>query len=109
VQSVLITVARGESLLRCGTLLSVVLLFLLFVARPVVRALTSAPARPVATSSAGPLRVQAQTEAVPIPPERQMIEQRRAHAQNVFEQVADNVRSDPAQSTRLLESWIRSE
>lgn len=109
VQRVLITVARGESLLRYGTLLSVVLLFLLLVARPVVRALTSAPARPVATSSAGPLRVQAQTEAVPIPPERQMIEQRRAHAQNVFEQVADNVRSDPAQSTRLLESWIRSE
>ena len=110
VQRALITVAHGESLLRYGTLLIVVVLFLLLVARPVVRALTSAaPARPAAASQAGPLRVQAETEALPVPPERQMMDQRRAHAQNVFEQVAENVRKDPAQSTRLLESWIRSE
>ena len=37
------------------------------------------------------------------------VEQRKLRAQNVFEQVAENVKRDPAQSTRLLESWIRSE
>ena len=87
VQRVLVGAARWESLLRYGTILGALLLFLLLVARPVVRALTSAP----------------------LPAERQRIEQRKAHAQNVFEQVAESVRSDPAQSTRLLESWIRSE
>jgi flagellar M-ring protein FliF len=56
-----------------------------------------------------PLRVQAESQAAALPPERQKIQQQKAHAQNVFEQVAESVRSDPAQSTRLLESWIRSE
>jgi hypothetical protein len=42
-------------------------------------------------------------------PEQQEAEERKARAQNVFEQVAENVKRDPMQSTRLLESWIRSE
>jgi flagellar M-ring protein FliF len=109
VQRVLVGAARWESLLRYGTILGALLLFLLLVARPVVRALTSAPARPAGTNTAVPLRVQAESQAAALPPERQKIQQQKAHAQNVFEQVAESVRSDPAQSTRLLESWIRSE
>jgi flagellar M-ring protein FliF len=107
-QRVMATAARGESLLRYATILLALLLFLLFVARPVVRALTAAPARPAAASPAVPLRVQAGADAPALPAERRT-DERKAHAQTVFDQVAESVRHDPAQSTRLLESWIRSE
>jgi len=107
VQRALITMARGESLLRYGTIFGAVLLFLLLVARPVVRALTLPAPRPALTSPAAPLRVEA--EAAPLPAERHVAESRRTHAQALFEQVTESVRKDPAQSTRLLESWIRSE
>jgi flagellar M-ring protein FliF len=110
-QKMLIAVSRGESLLRYGTIAVALLLFLFFVARPVVRALTSAAPRhaAAAVATSAPLRVQAEAQALPLTPERQMIEQRKAHAQNIFEQVAETVKKDPAQTTRLLESWIRSE
>jgi flagellar M-ring protein FliF len=41
--------------------------------------------------------------------EQQAAEQQKIRAQNVFERVSETVKRDPAQSTRLLESWIRSE
>ncbi|HVT97218.1 MAG TPA: flagellar basal-body MS-ring/collar protein FliF [Acidobacteriaceae bacterium] len=109
IQRLLITAARGESLLRYGTILAAVLLFLLFVARPVVRALTSTHVGKAAPAAALPLRIQAETEPAALPAERQLIEQRKTHAQSVFDQVAQTVKNDPVQSTRLLESWIRSE
>jgi flagellar M-ring protein FliF len=56
-----------------------------------------------------PLRVRAAAEVPQLSPEQQEAEERKARAQNVFEQVAENVKRDPIQSTRLLESWIRSE
>ena len=54
-------------------------------------------------------RLAADARARELTPEHQAAEQRKLHAQNVFEQVSEQVKRDPAQSTRLLESWIRSE
>jgi flagellar M-ring protein FliF len=104
------TAAHSESLLRYGTMFGAVLAFIFFVLRPVLRSLASVPAaRPAAQSQAAPLRVQASAEVPVLSAEQQVVEQRKLRAQNVFEQVSENVRRDPAQSTRLLESWIRSE
>jgi flagellar M-ring protein FliF len=104
---ILTLAVRSEFLLRYGMILGVLLLFTFFVARPVLRSLTVAAPRLAAGSSSAPLRVQAAAEEPPA--EQRLIDERKVRAQNVFEQVADNVKRDPAQSTRLLESWIRSE
>jgi flagellar M-ring protein FliF len=109
-EQVLAMAERSESLLRYGTILAAILAFFFFVARPMLRSLTSAQApRAAGPSPAMPLRVRAAAEVPQLSPEQQEAEERKARAQNVFEQVAENVKRDPIQSTRLLESWIRSE
>ena len=101
---------RSEFLLRYATILAAILAFFFFVARPTLRSLVSPPGRRAAAANpAVPLRVPATAQAPQLSPEQQEAEERRARAQNVFEQVAENVKRDPMQSTRLLESWIRSE
>jgi flagellar M-ring protein FliF len=109
-EKLLSTAARSESLLRYGTILAAILAFFFLVLRPVLRTLTSGPvARPAVQGQAAPLRIQATAEAPELSAEQQVVEQRKLRAQSVFEQVSENVKREPAQSTRLLESWIRSE
>jgi flagellar M-ring protein FliF len=100
---------REPSLLRYGTILTGALLFVLLVARPLVRSLAPAAAISDTARAAMRSRVDAETEMPALPAERPVEDQRRARSQNLFEQVADNVKGDPLQSSRLLESWIRSE
>lgn len=103
---VLALVTESQVLLRYGTILLGMLVFVFLVARPALRSLASAP-RPVAAAPALPgTAVQGPRE---IGPEQQASEKRRVRAQTVFEQVSDTVKRDPVQSTRLLESWIRTE
>jgi flagellar M-ring protein FliF len=96
-----------QGLLRYGVILLALLGFFLFIARPVVKALTGTGAARKALPAAG-----ARPLAAPETPElaaHAAADPKRIHAQNVFEQVSEQVKRDPAQSTRLLESWIRSE
>jgi flagellar M-ring protein FliF len=37
------------------------------------------------------------------------LEEQRVQAQSVFESVTEHLRREPAQSTRLLQSWIHTE
>ncbi|MFY9746209.1 MAG: flagellar basal-body MS-ring/collar protein FliF [Acidobacteriaceae bacterium] len=109
-ERVLVMAAQSESLLRYGTILTALLAFFLLVARPTLRSLASTPARRASPTNPGvPLRVASAPEPRELSPEQQAAEQQKIHAQNVFEQVSATVKRDPAQSTRLLESWIRSE
>jgi flagellar M-ring protein FliF len=102
--------AQSQPLLRYGTILLAFLAFFLLVARPTLRSLASAPARRASPSNpAAPLRVASAPEPKELSPEQQAAEQQKIRAQNVFDQVSETVKRDPAQSTRLLESWIRSE
>jgi len=102
--------SRSEPLLRYGTVLVAMLIFFFVVARPALRALTAGP-RPAAprSASAAALPGNPAPPAREVTPEHVAAEQRKLRAQSVFEQVADSVKREPAQSTRLLESWIRSE
>jgi flagellar M-ring protein FliF len=109
-ERVLALADQSQSLLRYGTILTALLAFFLFVARPALRSLASAPARRAAPLNAvSPPRIPSAPEPQQLSPEQQAAEQRKIRAQGVFEQVSENVKRDPAQSTRLLESWIRSE
>jgi flagellar M-ring protein FliF len=103
---------QSEGLIRYGTILAALLVFFFFVARPALRALASPPARrpPAPTASAASAVHAVASETAPtLTSEQNAAEQRKLHAQTVFEQVSEHVKRDPAQSTRLLESWIRSE
>jgi flagellar M-ring protein FliF len=109
-ERVLAMATQSQSLLRYGTILTALLAFFFFVARPTLRSLaTDSPRRAASLNPAAPPRVPSQPQPRELSPEQQEAEQRKIRAQNVFEQVSENVKRDPAQSTRLLESWIRSE
>lgn len=51
----------------------------------------------------------ARKEAVLPPVEAPLPDPERARAQNVFDQVTRQIKSEPAQSSRLLQSWIHSD
>lgn len=109
-QRVLAIAAEAQSVLRYGTILIALLAFIFLVARPALRFLASGPApRAAAPGPAASLHRPPAPELQELTPEQQAAEQRRLRSQTVFEQVSENVKRDPAQSTRLLESWIRSE
>jgi len=109
-ERLLATADRSEALLRYGTIFTALLIFLLFVARPALRALTSVPARAsVPVSSSAAPRLRPEPAARELTPEQEAAEAQKMRAQQVVEKVTERVQRDPAQSTRLLESWIRSE
>lgn len=102
--------SQSPSLIRYGTILMAMLVFFFFVARPALRALAAGPTR---ARAAAPATAAARLAAEPAPrtlsPEQHEAEEKKLHAQTIFETVAEHVKREPAQSTRLLESWIRSE
>jgi flagellar M-ring protein FliF len=112
-ERILATADRSETLLRYGTVLVALLMFLLFVARPFVRALTSVagkvPKAAKAPGSAPTAQFQAEPAAMELSAEQKAAEEQKVHAQRIVDRVTERVQRDPAQSTRLLESWIRSE
>jgi|HubBroStandDraft_4_1064222.scaffolds.fasta_scaffold05470_6 flagellar M-ring protein FliF len=99
--------SQSAALIRYGTILAALLVFVFLVVRPAMRSLTAPPVarRVAATSSALP----AQPPPQELTEEEHAAEQKKLRAQTVFEQVSEHVKREPAQSTRLLESWIRSE
>lgn len=102
--------SEGQSLLRYATILAGLLAFYLLVARPALRVLArGASPRPPAARPESQTRVPPAPEPRELTEEQVAAEQRKARAQNVFEQVAETVKREPVQSSRLLESWIRAE
>ncbi|MGA8160675.1 MAG: flagellar basal-body MS-ring/collar protein FliF [Acidobacteriaceae bacterium] len=100
---------QSELLLRYGTILAGMLAFFSLIARPTMRSLLSAPVARSRVATEG-------TNSIPVPArvrelsaEQQVEEQKKQQAQTLFDQVTERVKRDPGQSTRLLESWIRSE
>jgi flagellar M-ring protein FliF len=102
--------SQSQSLLHYGTIFVAILFFFVFVARPALRSLASSPvSRAVPSAATASARIASAPALQELTAEQQATEQCKMRAQNVFEQVSENVKRDPAQSTRLLESWIRSE
>lgn len=99
----------AQGLLRYGTVLAGLLAFFLLIARPVVRSLLSAPPSRARIAAQGGGTLPASVKPLEMSAEQQIEAQKKQHAQKVFDQVTERVKTDPGQSTRLLESWIRSE
>jgi flagellar M-ring protein FliF len=104
------TATQFEPVLRYGTILIALLAFFVLVARPVVRSLTLTQApRPPGAGAAHPSQLPLKPESAELRAEHPVADARNLRAQTTFDQVSEQVKRDPAQSTRLLESWIRSE
>lgn len=101
--------AESEAVLRYGTIALALLAFFLTMARPLVRSLVSVPRGSVRTTAQGANLGSAPARTLEMSAEQQLEEQKKQRAQTLFDQVTERVKSDPGQSTRLLESWIRSE
>jgi flagellar M-ring protein FliF len=102
---ILDTVERFPVLVKYGALLTGVLLLILLGLRPAIRRATSA--KPL--SAPAPAELPATARAELPPSETTEEEQERQRSQLVFDQVTETLKRDPAQSSRLLQSWIHSE
>ena len=100
-----------NSLLKYGIILLAMLGLFLVVIRPVMRNLGS-----LIDGDGGALASGAhdslphgETKPPQLTIEELAAEKQKQHAQMVFENVAEQLRRDPAQTSRLLQSWIHSE
>jgi len=98
------TAEESPELVKYGALLAAVLVVLAFGVRPALRQAQPRPAPkelPAGAHEAHPPVLSA-AEVAELDPERQ-------RAQDIFEQVTDHLKREPAQSSRLLQSWIHSD
>ncbi|HUX27308.1 MAG TPA: flagellar basal-body MS-ring/collar protein FliF, partial [Terracidiphilus sp.] len=100
-------------LVKYAALLLGLLIVLGFGVRPALRMARTAPTGAVRAARGGAreLPAQAPTVAQPAfnPPEPALPDPERLRAQEILEQVSGHLKREPAQSSRLLQSWIHSE
>jgi flagellar M-ring protein FliF len=102
-----LTVAENSPLLiKYAALLLGMLVVMAFGVRPALHRIGSAAA--TAAKSTGK-ELPAGQKAALSPPEPVLPDPERTRAQEIFEQVAGHLKREPAQSSRLLQSWIHSE
>ena len=105
-------VGSSATLLRFALLAMAFLLGLIFIVRPVLKQMQQWTS-PVHTLTAGESRsaeLPAHAGEMPLLDHTESLseERQQAHAQVVFDKVAEYVRKEPAQSARLLQSWIHT-
>ncbi len=102
--------AQSGLLIKYGTILLCMAVLMLFVVRPLMRKASvsmGAPALPAAANPAGTLPAGDEQAALAL--QESATEKQKQQAQAVFEQVADHIRREPAQTSRLLQSWINAD
>lgn len=102
----LIAAAESGPLLKYGAILLALLVLLVLFARPVMAVLKPAP---VAALKAPPESEAPELREPPVVVEDSPAELQRQQMQKVFDKVTDHLRQEPAQSARLLQSWIHTE
>jgi flagellar M-ring protein FliF len=96
-------------LVKYAALLIAVLVVLAFGVRPALRLARMAPAPSQFKASVRDLPVPAASQRTFTPPEPAVPDPERLRTQEILEQVSDHLKREPAQSSRLLQSWIHSE
>jgi flagellar M-ring protein FliF len=96
---------RSPVLVKYGTLLVGLLLLILLAIRPTLRRAMLAPA-----GKGKPAELAASVAQAALPQADSAVpDLERQRAQQVFDQVTETLKRDPAQSSRLLQSWIHSD
>ena len=101
-------VEHSPVLVKYGTLLLGLVLLILLVIRPALG--RAKPPEPVlAKAPPGALVAPAETQTALPATEQAAAELEKQRVQRVFDQVTETLKRDPAQSSRLLQSWIHSD
>jgi flagellar M-ring protein FliF len=102
----LATAESSPLLIKYAALLAAILLVMGLGVRPALRRL----ARPAGNAAARTVRELAPGEAASLnAPESPAMDPQRARAQQILEEVSGHLKREPAQSSRLLQSWIHSD
>jgi flagellar M-ring protein FliF len=101
--------AQSEPMWKYGALLVALLCLVFFVVRPMMKKSTSTEAVAAATLPGEPQLTPGETQARLLEDENEIAERQKKHAQMLFDSVAEHLRREPAQTTRLLQSWIHTE
>ena len=99
-------VQTSPEIVKYVSLIVLSLLLILFGVRPVLRQAIALTGHDASRLAAGP---ETATPLLRQPPQAALPDAERARAQEIFDKVSSQIRNEPAQSTRLLQSWIRSE
>ena len=107
VSRVLETAESSPLLMKYAALLAAILLVMAFGVRPALRRMAAAGRNAAGGrgKGAGGRREQAALH----PPEPPPVDPQRTRAQQIFEEVSGHLKREPAQSSRLLQSWIHSD
>ena len=97
------TAEQSPLLLKYAALLAALLLVVALGVRPAMRHLAQ-----IAPAAAGKQLAGGQTAALN-PPEPPPVDPQRARAQQILDEVSGHLKREPAQSSRLLQSWIHSD
>ncbi|HZY61075.1 MAG TPA: flagellar basal-body MS-ring/collar protein FliF [Edaphobacter sp.] len=101
--------ARSESAWKYSALLVAMLCLVFFVIRPAMRKTINSEQLTTAILSEEAQLTEGEAAALPAEVGEEITENRKRRAQLVFDTVAEHLRREPAQATRLLQSWIHTE
>lgn len=107
-QKLLANAVESGPLLKYAFIVLAMLALLVFVARPMLAVMRTGAAPALKSPAQAVAELQEETEA-PLTPEQIALEKQKQHMRTVFGQVSDQLSQNPAQATRLLQSWIHSE
>ena len=105
------TAEASPVLIKYAALLAGLLLVVAFGVRPALRRARSIPVERAQKGAGRELPAHSAVAATPAlkPPEAAEADPERIRSQEIFEQVTGHLKREPAQSSRLLQSWIHSE
>jgi flagellar M-ring protein FliF len=99
-------IERSPVLVKYGTLLASLTLLILLAIRPAL----NRSGQPAAAPNSPPAELAAGKAPAALPTGEEVSQElERQRVQRVFDQVTETLKRDPAQSSRLLQSWIHSE
>jgi len=102
--------AEGSPVLvKYAALLAGLLIIVAFAVRPAIRAARAEPAKPAMVAKELPTGTEAAAQSILNPPEAAELDPERIRVQEIFDQVSGHLKREPAQSSRLLQSWIHSD
>jgi flagellar M-ring protein FliF len=101
--------AQSESVWKYGVLLLALLCLIFFVVRPALQKNVTPKRVAIAETVEEPQLASGQYAESLQESGEEAVEEQKKRAQLVFDAVAEHLRREPAQTTRLLQSWIHTE
>jgi flagellar M-ring protein FliF len=98
------TAEHSPLLLKYAALLAALLAVMMFGVRPALRRVTSGSRTATADTKELPGSAPALNPSDPPP-----LEEQRTRAQQILEEVSEHLKREPAQTSRLLQSWIHTD